>query len=833
MNFKTNSKAHYLTVALSLILSTSMTSAEVSTQTLKSPDGKFEIVFSIGKEGAAQYEVKKEGKVIIAPSGLGYTYGDGIENTKGFKFIGSSPKITLHDSNWEPVWGERSKIRNHFNRYLISFGTEPTDRMLMLEVRAYNEGIAFQYLLEGYDKEKTVLIQKEQTEFTFTENHDIWAVYSAQGKYSKVKIDKIKHSIERPAILETRENKVIAIAEAALVDYARMRLTRHKTKANTLVSNLHSEVTLKASARTPWRVIMAEDNAGKLLENNFLILNLNEPNKIKDPSWIKPGKVIREVSLSTAGGLACVDFAKKYNLQYIEYDAGWYGPERDEKSDARTVSRRGLDLQKVLKYAKKNDIGVLVYVNRRHLETQLDELLPLYKKWGIAGIKYGFVQHGSQKWTAWMHEAIRKTAEYGLLVDVHDEYRMTGWERTYPNFMTAEGIGGDETRPPNEQALANMFNRMIAGPADHTFCYYNGYVDRTTSHACQLAKMVCFFSPLQFLFWYDRPSNAKDEPELEFIQHLPVTWDETKVLHSKVGEYGTIARRKGSHWFIGTVNAVKARTLYIKLDFLKKDQKYTAHIYKDDPNVKTRTKVGITRVLVDSDSVIPAQLTNRNGMAIRITEGDSTQESVSIFDGKSLQGWFAHPQDSAEDWRIEDGILIGEGKKARLSYLVFNETKLKDFELEISYRMKGKGNTGIEVRSIKDKTGKRPFEGYHADLGHVGIGPHILGAWDFHFAKRREHPCKRGTRLIIDENENGHPSKIENAIQLSDIKKQDWNHVRIIAKGNNFKFYINGKLSSEFTDNAKEGRLTEGAIGLQIHDKGMRVEFKNIRLKKL
>ena len=240
-----------------------------------------------------------------------------------------------------------------------------------------------------------------------------------------------------PCVLETADNKVIAIAEAALVDYSRMRLRRSDSFEHTLVSNLHDPVVAKLPLITPWRVIMAAESAGQLLERNDLLLNLNQPCAIPDTSWIKPGKVIRDVSLSTEGGKACVDFCVKYGLQFIEYDAGWYGDQEDEKSDARTVSRQNLDLQDVIRYAKERGIGVIVYVNRRHLERQLDELLPLYKSWGLAGIKYGFVQHGSQKWTAWMHDVIRKTAEYGLMVDVHDEYRMTGWQRTYPNFMTA------------------------------------------------------------------------------------------------------------------------------------------------------------------------------------------------------------------------------------------------------------------------------------------------------------------------------------------------------------------------------------------------------------
>jgi alpha-glucosidase len=184
--------------------------------------------------------------------------------------------------------------------------------------------------------------------------------------------------------------------------------------------------------------------------------------------------------------------------------------------------------------------------------------------------------------------------------------------------MTAEGIGGDETRPTHEQALANLFNRMIAGPADHTFCYYAGYVDETSSHASQLAKTVCFFSPWQFLFWYNRPADASGEPELEFFKHLPTTWDEIRVLDAKIGQHAVIARRKGNDWFVGCLNAGKPRSLKIPLGFLTAGVKYDAHIYRDDPTVKTRTKVGIERRKVDSTTVLEAALGSHGGMAIRL-----------------------------------------------------------------------------------------------------------------------------------------------------------------------------------------------------------------------
>jgi hypothetical protein len=210
-----------------------------------------------------------------------------------------------------------------------------------------------------------------------------------------------------------------------------------------------------------------------------------------------------------------------------------------------------------------------------------------------------------------------------------------------------------------------------------------------------------------------------------------------------------------------------------------------------------------------------------------------SERFVSLFDGKTLDGWHALPKESASDWSVQDGAIVGLGSADRLSYLVWKEDRLTDFVLEFHYRLPVHGNSGVEIRSQPDLSGKRPFEGYHADLGHVGIGAHILGAWDFHFASREEYPCYRGTRLIIDEEGRTKSSKIRGALTTADIRPRQWNAVRVIARGRHFQFFINGKLASEFTDNAKRGRLDYGAIGLQIHDKGGHVEFKDIRLKRL
>ena len=205
---------------------------------------------------------------------------------------------------------------------------------------------------------------------------------------------------------------------------------------------------------------------------------------------------------------------------------------------------------------------------------------------------------------------------------------------------------------------------------------------------------------------------------------------------------------------------------------------------------------------------------------------------VSMFDGETLDGWHAVPADSIADWSVEDGMIVGEGSVDRLVYLVYDDVELADFELEASYRFPGNGNSGIQIHAVKDPSGKRPFVGYHADLGHLGIGPHILGAWDFHFVAREEYACFRGTSLVIDPDGTTHTSEIEDAVSESDIARHGWNRVRVVAEGRHYRFFINGKLASEFTDNAEEERLDKGAIGLQIHDAGMRVEFKDLRLKK-
>lgn len=607
---------------------------------VKSPNGQVVISLLVqdlpGAEGCPVYRVNYGGQIVVTDSRLGFELDAGVLQAGMCMTVLSQGH---HSTQWKPVYGERSQVRDHYSQARVQLREETAPhRVVQMCVRAYDEGVAFCYTLPKQPALERVTIRKELTEFCFTGDHTAWATYSAQGRYTKTSLTQIKPGCERPLTIQWAEQGYAAVAEARLVDFARMKLAPLAGQSPALVSDLSGEVRHPLPLTTPWRVIMLAQSPGRLLENNDLILNLNEPCAIGDASWIRPGKVIREVTLTTIGARACVDFAAAHGLQYVEFDAGWYGHEYNNASDATTVSvdpkrsKGPLDLPGAIAYARERDIGIIVYVNRRALERQLDEILPLYQRWGIKGVKYGFVNVGSQKWTSWLHEAVRKAADHQLMVDVHDEYRPTGYSRTYPNFMTQEGIAGDETSPTNDQTLTILFTRMLAGAADNTICYYDGRVARNASHAYQLAKAVCLYSPWQFVYWYDRPAASPQraggaggaqtgigaEPELEFFDHVPTVWDDTKVIQGRVGEYAIMARRSGTNWFMGCMNSGQARRFEVPLDFLEPGRTYMAHVYVDDPQIPTRTHVRIDRYQVTRDSVLKMAVSAQGGQAVRL-----------------------------------------------------------------------------------------------------------------------------------------------------------------------------------------------------------------------
>ena len=204
-----------------------------------------------------------------------------------------------------------------------------------------------------------------------------------------------------------------------------------------------------------------------------------------------------------------------------------------------------------------------------------------------------------------------------------------------------------------------------------------------------------------------------------------------------------------------------------------------------------------------------------------------------IFDGKSLVGWHVVPKKQKAAWSVRDGVLVGSSIGTG-SDLIWKDDKLGDFELKLQYRFRTKGNSGIHVRGLLGESKTHRVKGYHADFGHVGIGPQVLGAWDFHGVPRGSNLVSRGQRVVIDEQGRKHFSKIEGAVTPKDVKKGEWNDVHVVARGHRLYFKINGKIASEVIDKERSKRIDRGIIGLQLHGGDrMTIEFKNIRLRRL
>lgn len=636
----------FRTLALCLLalplVSVAQTTLLKETETrLVSPDGAYEFTF-YQKQSAKDirqmyYTLTYHGQTVVDESELGVQ----IENQL-FESALAVPNDTCalwcenlslteterrsEDQTWRPPYGERATVRDCYNELTLKFskgggdgsfegGYDKRRNYLMnIVVRAYNEGVALRYHFPELTNGLFLHITGEQTAFTFPEGTQAYYERWAQGSYSLLPLKDWKDECERPLTLKLPNGLTVALAEAAMIDYARGKFRLSNSKPSTLITSLYSSVDIIAPYSTPWRVIMAGKRAIDLVNNNDLILNLNESCRIADTSWIIPGKVFR-AGLKQAEVIAGIDFAAERGIQYVHMDAGWYGPEAKMTSDATTVSvDKDLNMPVLCQYAASKGIGLMVYVNQRALVQQLDSLLPLYKKWGLKGIKFGFVQIGNQHWSTWLHDAIRKCADYGMLVDIHDEYRPTGFSRTYPNLMTQEGIRGNEEMPDATHNTTLPYTRYLAGAGDYTLCYFNNRVKNTKAH--QLAMAAVYYSPLQFMFWYDTPSLYKGEQELEFWKNIPTVWDDSRALDGEVGAYITMARRTGNDWFVGTMTNTEARTVTIPTDFLEAGRKYAVTIYEDDPKLKTRTNVRTTMQKVKSGKPIVLNLQASGGAAL-------------------------------------------------------------------------------------------------------------------------------------------------------------------------------------------------------------------------
>ena len=615
--------------------------ASAQTFRLASPDSRQEALLSVSEDNgrtSISYQTTFDGRPVIHPSVLDLTIDNHIWERALAKnaepvdswfdnLVYDSHETFSRDTVWHNRYGERSTVRDAYNGLTVHFVKKDASKYrLDIELRAYDEGIALRYILPMHPDAIYHRILAENTEFSFPEGTMAWYTQWAQAPYELLPLQDWPDECERPLTLKLADDLYAAVGEAAQIDFPRGKLKLSQTKANTVVTALNDNATdIVTPYALPWRVIMASERLGGLLENNDIYLNLNEASAIADESWIRPGKIMRETTLTTENSLKCIDFCAAHNMDYILYDWKWYGPSFDFNSDAREVVAP-IDMKKVVEYGKSKGIEVWVYVNQHALQKQAEQIFPLYKEWGLAGVKFGFVQFTSQHWADWVHRTVRLAAQNDLMVNIHDEYRPTGYSRTYPNLLTQEGIRGNEEFPSATHNTVLPFTRMLCGAGDYTVCYFDPRIKNT--HAHQLTFPVLFYSPLQTLYWYDTPARIKEVPELEFFDNVPVVWDETLVVDDAIGEHVVIVRRSGAEWFAGAITNDEGRTLEVPTAFLEAGRDYVLRVYTDDPSSESPTKVKCSRYIVKGGQTLTFDLQPKGGAAMHFLPAQKSDVKV-------------------------------------------------------------------------------------------------------------------------------------------------------------------------------------------------------------
>lgn len=617
----------YKILTLAMLLPLLQAEAQTDKLALKSPDGHISVSFAKPSRELV-YSVAVDGNDVILPSRAGLEIDNRVwEMALGKRDLAQSDSwmdlltvdsVTYNapvDSIWHPQYGERSTVKDCYNSATLHMSRkDKSNYRLDVQVRAYNEGMAFRYFFPEHPAAIFHKVVDDLTDYTFPEGTMAWSEEWAQATFKHTPVDSISRPVERALTLELPSGQWVALLDADVDDWCLTKFRARNGKTNTLESVMYSPVDIVTYYSTPWKIIMTADNPGRLIENNDIVLNLNS-SAAKDFSWVRPGKIMRS-AISTEMGLETIDFCAEHNIPYMLYDWQWYMPCTSHDGDATKVVDK-IDMQRVINYGKEKGVGVWLYVNQHALMKQMDELFPLLRQWGVVGVKSGFVQYASHRWATWLHDMVRKAADNKLMMNIHDEFRPSGFSRTYPNLLTQEGICGNEEFPDATHNVILPFTRMLNGAADYTICYYDKRLKNT--HAHQLAASLVFYSPLQTIFWYDNPTLYGGEPEIKWFEDLETTFDDTKVLDGYPGKNIAMARRKGDTWWAAALANNEGGEQDISLSFLEPSKKYVAEIYTDDAEVKTRTKVKVSQKKVSGKDTLKFNLAPRGGVAIRFT----------------------------------------------------------------------------------------------------------------------------------------------------------------------------------------------------------------------
>ena len=629
---------------------------------LRSPNGRVEISFSLDQAEAPTYLVAYDRRTIIAPSSLGLEFKQGGLLSQGLKVTGLQRRS--HDEIYALVVGKTKRARDQYRELAVSLEEKNApQRKLQIIFRAFDAGAAFRYVLPQQGGLKDFAITAEKSEFRFPADHTCWAMQlksfksNYESEFPKLTLSQIKPgaTIGLPMTVQLEHGPTLALAEANLKDYAGMYLEGVAEKPHALVSRLSplpkgDGVCVSASVphSSPWRVLMIGDEPGRLIEST-IILNLNEPNAIADSSWIKPGKtawdwwsdqmatgVNFKTGMNNATMKHYIDFAAEFGLEYMLIDAGWYtdrpyGENADLKADI-TKSIPEIDLPGLISYARERNVGIIVWLNWIPARDQMDVAFPYYEKIGVKGVKVDFMDRDDQEMVAFYHRVVKKAAEHRLLVNLHGAYKPTGLVRTYPNYITQEGVLGADynkwtARITPSHNVTLPFTRMLVGPMDYTPGGFHNVTKEQfkpqvkapmvmTTRAHQLAMYVVYESPLQMVS--DYPEAYRGQPGADFLRVVPASWDETKVLSGKIGEHIAIARRRGQDWFIGAMTNETSRALRLPLNFLGKGE-YNITAYADGPAAATEPKqVAISTDKTRAGETLTLQLAPSGGYAAHL-----------------------------------------------------------------------------------------------------------------------------------------------------------------------------------------------------------------------
>jgi alpha-glucosidase len=633
---------------------------------LLSPDKSIKVEFTLNA-GVPHYQVYKDARPVIQSSKMGFVLKE-LPLLGQHLAIVKSERTSLNET-WEQPWGEAREIQNNYNSVVITLQEQTgLARLLVIEFRAFNDGIGFRYEIPEQPNLKEFVIMDERTEFVFAQDLAAWWIpayhndIDSECIFKKSKISELTTTVHTPLTAEA-DNLYVSIHEAALMDYAAMTLLPqdNKTLKCDLVPWINGDrVIAKAPLKTPWRTIQIGKTPGDLV-TSYLILNLNEPNALGSVEWVKPGKYMGiwwsmhtklhtwekgpHHGATTENMKRWIDFASKHNISSIlaeGWNEGWEGDWTISGNFNFTKPYSDFDIDEITAYGRAHHVGIIGHHetggNVANYENQLEGAFQYLQKHGISRVKTGYVnrlpggeRHQGQFMIRHYQKVLETAAKYHVMLNVHEPVKDTGLRRTYPNMMTREGARGTEyeawsTGNPPSHTTILPFTRCLAGPLDYTPGIFNLKFDESgtyrvhTTLAKQLALYVVIYSPLQMAA--DLPEHYENHPAFKFIEDVPTDWETTRVLDSKIGAYTTVVRkeRKGDGWYLGSITNEEQRNLTVALSFLEPNKAYTAEIYSDGVDADYNTNpfpVVITKKVVQANDNLTLSLAPGGGTAIR------------------------------------------------------------------------------------------------------------------------------------------------------------------------------------------------------------------------